>query len=64
MSLVVVGHGAASPFLHRQPWLGALQGLYLALLVHAQHKRLIRRIQIEADHIGEIVEELRIGVTA
>jgi hypothetical protein len=49
------------PFLQRQARLGSLQGLYLALLVHAKHKRLIRRIQIEADHVGEFLEEFRIA---
>src|SRR5215469_2907917 len=41
VSLVVMGHGAAAPFLQRQSGLGALQSLNLALFVHAKHNRLV-----------------------
>ena len=37
VALVVVGHGGAASFLHRQTGLGATQGLDLALLVEAEH---------------------------
>src|ERR1041385_3247761 len=61
VSLVVVGHGAAAPFLQRQPGLGALQSLNLALLVHTKHNRLVGRIQIKTDHVREFLEESRIA---
>ena len=37
--LVVVGHGAGAPLLHRQAGLGAVERLDLALLVDRQHDR-------------------------
>ena len=45
------------PSFERQPGLGALQSLNLALFVHTQHNRLVGRIQTEADHIREFFEE-------
>jgi hypothetical protein len=45
----------------RQQRLGALQGLALALLVDAQHERVIRRIEVKADHVANLVDEERIG---
>ena len=38
---VVVGHGPAAPLLHGQPRLRALQGLDLALFIHAQDDSLV-----------------------
>jgi hypothetical protein len=61
VSLVVVSHGAAMPFLQRQPGLGALQSLNLALLVDAKHNRLVGRIQIKTDHVRELFQESRIA---
>src|SRR5437868_5854630 len=61
VSFVVVSHGATAPFLQRQSRLGTLQGLNLALLVHAKHNCLVGRIQIKADHVSEFLEEFRIA---
>ena len=45
------GGVAGSPFglarLHRQEWLGAAQGLDLALLVRAERQRMIRRVAVQ-----------------
>ena len=38
IAFVVVGHGAATPFLEREARLGSVQRLNLALLVNAQHQ--------------------------
>ncbi|OLK97671.1 hypothetical protein IXO812_10420 [Xanthomonas oryzae pv. oryzae] len=38
----------------RQHRLGTLQGLYLALLVHTQHQRMIGRVQIQADDVAHL----------
>jgi len=57
MALVVVRHGAATPLLHRQARLGAVQRLHLALLVHAEHESLLRRSQIEPDPSGELFQQ-------
>jgi hypothetical protein len=43
---IVVGHGAAAPLLDREPWLGAVEGLDLALLIHREHDGVGRRIDI------------------
>ena len=34
VALAIVGHCAAAALLHRQPWLGAVQSLNLALVTH------------------------------
>ncbi len=60
VALVVVGHGAGAALLHRQARLGAVERLDLALLIDAQHQRLVRRVQIEADDIGDLLLELRV----
>jgi hypothetical protein len=48
---VVVGHGASATFLHRQAGLCAIEGLDLAFLIDAQDQRLIRRLEVEPDHV-------------
>src|SRR4029434_10012465 len=55
MALVVVRHGPAAPRLERQPWLGTVERLDLALFVNRQHHGVRRRIDVEADHIGELL---------
>ena len=45
VALVVVGHRAGAPRLHRQRGLGAIQRLDLALLIDAQDDRALRRVQ-------------------
>ncbi len=57
VALVVVGHRGAAPLLHRQPRLGAVEGLDLALLVDAEDHGMIGRIDIEADDFLELVDE-------
>lgn len=39
--VVVVRHGSGASLLHRQTWLRAIERLDLALLVDAQHQRLV-----------------------
>jgi len=48
---VVVGEGATAAFLHRQAWLGPVQCLNLAFLIHAEHQSMLGRVEIESDHI-------------
>ena len=61
IAFVVVGHGAAAPLFQRQARLGAVQRLNLALLIHAQHQRVIGWIQIQADDVGEFFHKLRVA---
>ena len=60
MALVVVSHGSAASFLHGQPWLGPLQGLNLALLVHAKDDGLVRRVEVQPHDVGEFLREANI----
>ena len=60
MALVVVRHGAEPALLHRQARLGAIESLDLALLVERKHDGVGRRIDIEPDHVAQLVDEVRI----
>jgi hypothetical protein len=46
---------------HRQHGLGPFQRLALALLVHAEHNRVHRRIKVEPHDIAELLDEEGIG---
>lgn len=61
VALVIVRHRAAAAPFERQPRLGAVQRLDLALFVHTEHHRLLRRIQIQPDHVGEFLQEKRVA---
>ena len=52
VAFVVVSHGSATALLDRQAGLRAIQCLNLAFFVHAQHDRLLRWIQVQADDVG------------
>lgn len=60
MALVIVRHRAAASLLQRQARLRAVQCLDLAFLIHAQHQGLLWRIQIQADHIGQLLQKPRV----
>lgn len=57
VALVVMSHGFSSPAFHRQPRLGAVKSLNLALFVHAQDKSVIGRIKIQPHDVLEFVNE-------
>lgn len=57
MALVVVRHGLRTPFLHRQAWLRAIQSLHLALLVAAQHQRMLGQGHVLRHDVFELVHE-------
>jgi len=54
-------HRPAAALLHRQPRLGAVEGLDLALFIDRQHQGLVGRIEVEADDILELGDEVRIA---
>ena len=58
---VVMSTGADMADAQRQARLSSLQRLTLALLVAAQHERLVRRIKIKTDDIPELGFEVRIA---
>ncbi len=60
VALVVMGHRAGATALDREARLGAIQGLDLALLINAQHDRLLRRVEVEPDDVGQLLAEPRI----
>ncbi len=61
VSEVVVGTAFGQPGLQRQDRRGPVQGLDLGFLVHAQHDRVLRRVQVQADHVGDLADQLRVG---
>ena len=61
VALVVMRHRPAAALLHRQPRLGAVKGLDLALFIDRQHQSLVGRIEVEADDILDLGDEVRIA---
>ena len=55
VTLVIMGHRAHPALFDRQSWLGPIKRLYLALLVAAQHQRVLRGIQIEPHDVLELL---------
>jgi len=60
MALVVVGHRSSPPLLHGQAGLGAVERLDLALLIDRQDDGVSRRVDVETDHITQLVDKLGI----
>ena len=60
MALVVVGLPFGDRRLQRQQRRRTIQGLDLALLIDGENEGLVRRIQIEPDHIAQLFDEMRI----
>jgi hypothetical protein len=58
---VVMGASLGHSGQQRQHGGGAIQRLDLGLLVHAQHHRRVRRVQVEPDDVADLVDELRVG---
>lgn len=57
---VIMGHPGAATGAQRQTRLGSVARLNLALFIHAQDQRLVRRVQVKADDIREFFREARI----
>lgn len=60
VSNVVVRASLHLPARHRQQRLRALQRLHLALLIHAQHHRVLRRTHVQAHDVTHLLNEVRI----
>lgn len=58
VAFVVVRHRPAAPFLQRQTRLGAIEGLDLTFLVHAQHEGFVRGIEIQSHDIVELLDKV------
>ena len=60
VALVVVGHGAEAPLLHRQARLGAVERLDLRFLVDREDDGMGRRIDVKPDDIAQFADEVGI----
>src|SRR6516162_7545213 len=60
VTFVVVRHRPGAARLHRQPRLGPVERLDLALFVDRENNRMGGRIDVEADDICELLGELRV----
>src|SRR5215472_16599314 len=58
---IVVGYSFDITQAHRQHRLGALQRLHLALLVYAQHQRLVGRIKVQPGDVAHLLDEKRVS---
>ena len=58
--LVVMGHGSGAALLERQPGLGPVERLDLALFVDAEHDSVRRRIDVEPDDVAQLADEVRV----
>ena len=61
VALVVVGATLDLTGPHRQDRLCPIEGLDLALLVCAQHQRPFGRVEVQADDIAHLLNQLRVG---
>ena len=60
IALVIMRHRAGAPRLHRQPRLGPVERLDLALFVDREDDRMSGRIDVEADDVPQLLGEPRI----
>ena len=60
VTLVIMGHGAGPALLHGKAWLGAVEGLDLALLIDAEHQRLVGRIEIKSHDVLDLFGKIGI----
>ena len=61
VALVVVRHGLAAAFLHREARLCTVKRLDLTLLIDLQHQRMFGRIQVQTDDVFAFVDEVGIA---
>src|SRR2546422_11617260 len=61
MAHVVMSVRTTTALFERQPGLSRIQGLNLAFFSDAQNQARVRWVQIQPDHIGELLQELSIS---
>ena len=61
IAFVIVGHGAKTPFLHRQARLAAVERLDLAFLIDRQNDGMSGRINIKTNDIAQFSDEVGIA---
>ncbi len=62
VALVVVRHRAAPALRQREARLRPVEGLDLALLIRAQHQGVLGRIQVQPDHVGQLLHEAAVAL--
>ena len=60
MADVVVAGPLGGAGQHREHRCGAVEGLDLGLLVHAEHQRPLGRVEVEPDDVADLVDEQRV----
>ncbi len=60
VALIVMRHRAGPALLQRQSRLGAIERLNMTLLIHSQNQSLVRRIEVQPDHVHQLFREARI----
>ena len=58
VALIIMRQSSTAAFLHGQAWLGSLQRLNLAFFIHTEDDGLVGRIEVETNHIGELLDKL------
>ena len=61
MPVVIVRAALGQTWCDREHRLGPFQGLDLRLLIDTEHDRVLRRVEIQSDHIGNLRFQLRVG---
>ena len=61
MPHIVMRQRATAALFHRQSGLDSVQRLNLALLIHAQHHGLVGWVQIQANHVRQLLDKGRIA---
>jgi len=60
VAFIVVGHGSGASLLHRQAGLRAIQSLDLAFFIEAENQGVLGWVEVEPDHIMELLDEVGI----
>ena len=61
MTFIVVRKRATPARFHRQSWLSSIESLDLTLFIHAQYECLFRRVHVQAHHVTQFFDELRVA---
>src|SRR3954463_1311026 len=60
MSLIVMRLSSGDARRQRQNRFGPIEGLHLALFIHAQYNCAVRRVQVQADNVPHLLHKLRV----
>jgi hypothetical protein len=63
VALIVMGGPLRGGGQHRQRWGGSIESLDLRFLVDGEHRRLDRRVHVQADQIADLLHQVGVGAT-